>query len=359
MKTFTCSCNNITFFDNTFCQYCHTTLGFITDIGKLVPLLAVENDLWQYPENGKLYRKCQNYELQNACNWMVDAHEEEVFCLSCRLSEIIPDLSSVENVERWQRIEKAKRRLIYTLLAIGLPVVDRKHDPRNGIAFRLMQDQEYYSEFGGPSLAHQHLLTGHLEGVITLNIMEADPVQREEIRTLLRERYRTLLGHLRHESGHYYWEHLVLNSPRLDEFRRIFGDERADYDSALQNYYTTGPNPNWQDQWISAYATAHPWEDWAECWAHYLHMIDGLETANNSGFLLQTGTALPDDTHGYVISELVRTPVNELVEEWSQFSVALNEMNRSMGLDDAYPFVISAPIVEKLAFVQQVIIESV
>jgi hypothetical protein len=170
----------------------------------------------------------------------------------------------------------------------------------------------------------------------------------------MQEGYRTLLGHLRHESGHYYW-HKVVSTPKLvAEFNVLFGDQNKDYKAALEHYYSTGPAYNWQTNYISAYACAHPLEDWAESWAHYLHMIDTMETAYDFDINIRAS----DKTKQFQRIDkhyLASITAEELVNDWSALSVALNEMNRSMGLADAYPFFISNVVKEKLVFIHKVI----
>jgi hypothetical protein len=285
---------------------------------------------------------------------MVAESDSQSFCLSCRLSEIIPDLSKPGNVDRWNETEVAKRRLIYSLFWLGLPLVDKNTDPVNGLSFRLAEDNESYFEFVANPLETGPVMTGHLNGTISLNIKEADPVFREEIRTHMQERYRTLLGHLRHESGHYYWDRLIRNSNLTMEFRSLFGDEQRDYQSSLQHYYSHGPVEGWQSSWISAYASSHPWEDWAECWAHYLHIIDTLETAYDFGGEVYTSDFV---IKGQQFSKhyLSAINVNQLLNEWSKLSVMINEMNRSLGLADAYPFCMSGILIDKMAFIHKVI----
>jgi hypothetical protein len=285
---------------------------------------------------------------------MVPEEDGDAFCFSCRLSEIIPDLSNPRNIKLWNRIERAKRRLLYSLLWLELPIIGKQADPRHGLAFRLMEDQGF-SEFVQVMPMQDRVITGHNSGTITLNIAEADPVSREQARTNVQERYRTLLGHFRHESGHYYWDLLLRNSPRIGEFQVLFGDERSDYDSVLQDYYARGAAPGWQTRWISAYASAHPWEDWAETWAHYLHMIDTLETAGDYGFALGEGGSRSGSLPQFSAAYLATLSIGTLVHEWSNLSVALNDLNRSMGLADAYPFVLSDIITEKLAFVHDTV----
>ena len=205
---------------------------------------------------------------------MVRADEEETLCRSCRLNRTIPDLTNPDNCEWWRKIENAKRRLVSQLLNLGLPVMSKvTEDPERGVMFDFLRSPEK-----GPQV-----LTGHANGLITLNVEEADDSIREKIRHLMREPYRTLLGHFRHEIGHYYWDRLVADTPWLEKFRALFGDERQDYAAALKRNYKEGPPANWPEEHISSYASVHPWEDWAECWAHYLHVVDSLDTALRFG----------------------------------------------------------------------------
>jgi len=321
-------------------------------------LLKLDEERWQatVSANKEIYRKCQNYTLNHACNWMVPETDKNHFCLSCRLSEIIPDLTKPENFDRWRRVESAKRRLIYSLFWLDLPLFDKSGDPQNGLSFQLAEDNEHYSEFVTIPSDSGQIKTGHINGTITINIAEADAVFREEIRVRMQERYRTLLGHLRHESGHYYWDLLISKTDYLlEEFRNLFGNEQSDYQAALHQHYINGPVANWQSGWVSAYASAHPWEDWAECWAHYLHMIDTLETAYDFGGEMYTSDYV---IHGQQFSKayLLSVSFDQLMDEWIKLSIMLNEMNRSLGLDDAYPFYMSDLLKEKMAFVHKVIV---
>lgn len=355
MKSSECQCGNRIYFENSQCVNCHSELGFLADEGVLSSITSVDDNHWQATFNQNTYRKCENYINQTSCNWMIPESETQVYCLSCRLSEIIPDLSKPENVDRWNRIERAKRRLIYSLFWLGLPLVDKTSDPENGLLFQLMEDEEHYSEFAAVPTITSKVVTGHQNGTITLNIEEADSVLREEIKTRMQERYRTLLGHLRHESGHYYWDILVKNSGLINEFRELFGDEREDYSAALQRYYNEGPKVNWQSQWVSAYASSHPWEDWAECWAHYLHMTDTMETAYDfSGEVYLPETKI---TGQQFSKQFLKTmSINQLVDEWFNLSIFINEMTRSLGLPDAYPFLLSDVLINKMDFIHKVIV---
>lgn len=356
MKTFTCQCGNKLHFENSQCLACGRVLGYLPDKQQLSALEPAQGEVWQSMVNNQLYRKCDNYTRHNICNWLVPVEDSNIYCESCRLNHIIPNLSESENLTLWYRIEVAKRRLLYTLYNLGLPVVGRAVDSQHGLAFEFLADRTNDDEFSNQVTSEQSVITGHRAGMITINIREAEDSSREEIREKMKERYRTLLGHFRHEIGHYYWERLINNTPRLNEFRQLFGDERMDYQQALGNYYQAGPPAGWQLSWISAYASSHPWEDWAETWAHYLHMVDALETAQDYGFSIHGQdvsalTASAQTTQGYLARDLFET----LLVDWGRLSVALNALNRSMGLADAYPFVISSNIQDKLRFIHKLI----
>ena len=358
MKTFTCHCGNKLHFENSQCLACGRELGYLPDQQQLSALEPSQDEVWQALLNNQLYRKCDNYTRHDICNWLVPVEDNNIYCKSCRLNHIIPNLSQPENLTLWYRIEVAKRRLLYTLYNLGLSVIGRDVDPQHGLAFEFLADPANDDEFSNQVTSDQSVVTGHRAGMITINIREAEDSAREEIREKMKERYRTLLGHFRHEVGHYYWERLINKTPRLDEFRQLFGDERMDYQQALGNYYHAGPPAGWELNWISAYASSHPWEDWAETWAHYLHMVDALETAQDFGFSIQGQdvsalTAEVQATQGYLTRDLFET----LLQDWGRLSVALNALNRSMGLPDAYPFVISPNIQDKLRFVHKLIID--
>jgi hypothetical protein len=350
LKTFRCTCGNSLYFENSRCLACGRPLGYVPDDRQISALEPEADGLWRALANGRRYRQCRNYHQYQVCNWMVPEAESENFCISCRLNHVIPNLSEAENLSLWFRIEAAKRRLLYGLTTLGLPITGRRHDPHHGLAFQFLANVTDNGEFDN-DISQQHVLTGHLRGMITINILEARSSAREEMREKMNERYRTLLGHFRHESGHFYWQRLVQsNRDWLARFRALFGDERGDYQAVMQRYYAQGPLADWQANYISAYASSHPWEDWAETWAHYLHMIDTLETAVDYGF---SATA-PHVTQPW------QTPASfdELVAEWGRLSVALNALNRSMGVADAYPFSITPGVADKLCFVHELVAQS-
>jgi hypothetical protein len=289
-------------------------------------------------------RMCGNHTDHGACNWAVPESDTHRFCRACRVNEIIPNLSQPGAKDKWIAIEQAKRRLVYQLLVLGLPFDPRSEMPR-GVSFAFKQDIP----------GQEKVLIGQEEGLITINIAEADSPFREKTRLSLGESYRTVLGHFRHEIGHYYCERLVLDSPFVEQFRELFGDERASYDDALAVHYRDGAPKDWPTKYVSAYATMHPHEDWAECWAHYLHMIDTLETARSFGLTMRSNVASGEYGIRAATRRLEFDSFEQLSRAWVPITIALNSLNRSMGLRDLYPFVLPELALKKIAFVHDVI----
>jgi len=348
LQTHPCVCGNRLHFENNHCLQCGRLAGYLPDAGHMAGLDPAGDGAWRSVELGRDYRRCANDRDYQVCNWLVPVDDGHAYCASCRLNHIIPNLTEPRNLTRWYRVEVAKRRLLFTLARLDLPIVGRDEDPAHGLAFRFLADEDTYDEFSDSADGHRTVMTGHSSGVITINIAEAEDSERERVREQMNEGYRTLLGHFRHESGHYYWERLI--GERADEltvFREHFGDEREDYAAALERYYREGPLPGWQSSWISAYASSHPLEDWAECWAHYLHVVDTLETARDMGLLPPAGATQPgaDGLDDY----------DRLINDWAELSMSLNALNRSMGLGDAYPFCLSPGVRTKLRFVHELI----
>jgi hypothetical protein len=345
MKLFSCQgCGNLLYFENVRCENCGRALGYLPDITEISALEAKPEGGWTaLAAQGVGYKFCQNNEA-GVCNWMVPVEAGEDFCAACRHNRTIPDLSPDGNQQLWVKLEMAKHRLFYSLLRLDLPLENRKDDPAHGLAFDFLQD---------PPESHAHgVMTGHDNGLITLAVREADDAVREKVRGEMGEPYRTLLGHFRHESGHYFWDRLVAKEQGwLDAFRGLFGDDRLDYDQALQKHYNDGPPPNWQNDYVSMYATTHPWEDFAETWAHYLHIVDTLETAGAFGLKVK-----PRRARGALAAEISFDPyqasrMDTLIDAWLPVEFATNSLNRSMGLTDLYPFVLSPKVMEKLGFI--------
>lgn len=325
MKRFTCAnCGNEVHFENTACVACGAALAYDPAADRML----------SHPERGQL-RLCANVQAAS-CNWL--AEDGARTCLSCARTRTIPDQTVEGNAQRWARLELAKRHLFRSLLRLGLQFPAKAEDERRGLAF------DFLAAVSGP------VTTGHAGGVITIDVAEADDAERASRRENLGERYRTLLGHMRHEIAHYFWERLVEDPGLQDDFRQVFGDERENYPAALERHYAGGPPAGWQDGFVSAYATAHPWEDFAESWAHYLHIVDGLETARAYGIAPTIspagGSAATIEADPYGAAGF-----DTLMADFVPLTVAMNAINRSLGQPDFYPFVLSQPAIAKLGFV--------
>jgi hypothetical protein len=351
MKLFECQhCGQLLYFENTRCERCGRVLGYLPDRASLTALTAKDGQRWHSsaaPE--QTFRFCANA-AHDACNWLVPADGAQRFCRACQLNRMIPHLETPGNLLLWQRLEAAKHRLVYGLLRFGLPLASRAADPQAGLAFDFLADS------GAAFRENAQAMTGHSQGLITINVAEADDAERERHRQDMAEPYRTLLGHFRHEIGHYYWERLVRGGAWLEPFRALFGDERQDYGARLEQHYAVGPRPDWSQRFVSAYAGMHPWEDWAETWAHYLHIVDTLETATAFGLRVQPGAgrdaalAMTADFDSYGEDDFAT-----LIQAWLPLTYALNSLNQSMGQAAFYPFVLVPPVMEKLGFIHDVI----
>jgi hypothetical protein len=350
VKLFTCTaCQQVVFFENTKCMRCGHALAWLPDRGVVSALEGKEGVFTAMSPvaKGARYRLCRNYSDQAVCNWAVPAESDDVYCRACAFNEVIPNLADATAREAWGRLERAKRRLLYTLMALGLPLDARAAGHERGLGFAFKQDQ-----------GAEKVFTGHHDGLITINIAEADDPFREKMRLQMGEAYRTVLGHFRHEIGHYYWFRLVEGGPRVKAARQLFGDERADYQAALKRHYEAGAPADWPNRCVSAYASMHPYEDFAETWAHYLHMVETLETARSYGLALRPAAV------GGAARAVVRArrldfdDFDDLMTAWVPLTLALNSLNRAMGMADLYPFVLSEPAIAKLRFVHDTIEEA-
>ncbi len=293
---------------------------------------------------------CANRE-RIACNWLCDTRYNASLCQSCLHTVKIPNLSTAEGLKRWRRLERAKRRLFYSLIKFNLALSNHRDVAPGALRFALIGDR---MKSDG---THVRVMTGHKNGLITINIAEADDAIREATRQAMGEPYRTLVGHFRHEVGHYYWDRLVDRPGVIDRFRECFGDERTKYSDSLKSYYRDGPPKGWNASYVSAYATAHPWEDFAETWAHHFHMVAGLETAYSYGINPQPmhDGALP---RLQLIDPYHETNYDELISHWRPITMAMNAMNRSMGNRDFYPFKLTDQITRKLRFVHDLVVDN-
>jgi hypothetical protein len=343
MKLFKCQhCGQLLYFENTVCERCSHKLGYLAEMNAL-SALEPEGDAWRVlAQPSRPHRFCANA-AHDACNWLIPAIATDTFCLACRHNRTVPDLSQTQNLLSWRKLEAAKHRLFYTLLCLRLPIETRAENPE-GLAFDFLADQ--------PAQIGPKVMTGHDNGLITIALAEADDAEREKRRTSMGEPYRTLLGHFRHEVGHYYWDRLVRDDGRLDACRAVFGDDSQDYDQALQRHYAQGAPATWQESFISAYPTVHPWEDFAETWAHYLHIVDTLEMAGSFGVHVEPKL----DTGGELEASVDFDPnkagdVQQLLDAWLPLTFALNSLNRCMGQPDLYPFVLAPSVIVKLSFI--------
>ncbi len=326
VKAYRCRvCDHDLYFENSACVSCGSALGYSRDERAIVP---VDAEGRYVDATGRAWHRCANHRLAG-CTWL--AAEPGGWCASCALTRTRPRDDDAVGLAEYRVAEEAKRHLVAELDALGLTVVGKDVDPVDGLAFDLL------------SSVAQDVTIGHADGVITIDLAESDDAHREQVRARLDEPYRTMLGHFRHEIGHYYEWQLVRGEERQARCRELFGDESADYQAAIDRHYADGPPDDWSASYLSTYATMHPFEDFAETWAHFLHICDTVDTASEQGL----------STVGPVASF---TSFRDLVVGvWVPLSVALNQINRSMGKDDLYPFVIPEPVLDKLEFVAELV----
>lgn len=366
MRLYDCSyCGQPVHFDNRSCINCGHQLAFVPELLSMHALEQEPDGTWSLfagPNGSKhgqkvgqegqqgqrrTVRLCANTAL-DICNWTVLDGDQQPFCPACRHNRLVPDASTEEGLNQWRRISQAQRHLFYSLLRFNLPHTNRDEDPQGGLVFDFLIDKVQPDGTVVPAM------TGHESGLIAIRAAEADDVTREKVRVSMNEPYRTMLGHFRHETGHYIWDKLVRDGGRLEAFRAAFGDERQDYAEALRRNYEQGPPADWAQSFISVYASSHPWEDFAECFAHYLHIVDALETARAFGMSVEPRR------HEDLAAEVAFKPyqaesAEQLVSAWVPFSMALNSVHRSMGGSDLYPFVLTPTVVAKLEFIHRMI----
>jgi len=341
MKIFQCdNCQYVLFFENSYCDNCDHLCGYHDKSQKMLTFDPKPSTLIS-DAKGLPYKYCKNKDY-DVCNWLLPADDAEDFCTACQLNRIIPNLSEEKNLYKWHKLEIAKHRLIYQLQRLQLPLIS-KQKVSNGMAFDFVQKHE-----------KSQLMTGHAYGIITILLREADTVFLEQTRKQLLEPYRTLIGHLRHEVGHYFWDLIISNEEdRLTHFREIFGDEREDYSLSLKEYYRDGASVDWQQTYISKYASAHPWEDWAETWAHYLHIMDMVETAYYFGISAQPKISKQSMNLKVSFDPYKVMEFDSILQTCVPLSFAVNSINRAMGVPDVYPFVVSKTVAEKMKYIHQ------
>ena len=349
MKLFSCpSCSQVVFFDNVLCERCNHALGY-EPVGNEMIALEADEGIWVSAgthADGASWKYCENYN-DGVCNWLIPGESGDHLCQACRHNLVVPDTNDTEKMALWQKMENAKHRMIYTAMRLKLPLQTRDEIPE-GLGFEFLSNDP---------ASTQKVMTGHDLGLVTIALAEADDAEREMRRTSMGEPYRTLLGHFRHEVGHWYWDRLVRDGGALEECRAIFGDDSRDYGEALQAHYDNGPRPGWQQEYVSSYAGAHPWEDFAETWAHYFHIVATLETGHSWGVSIDPeieDQGLLTTTIDFDVFDDATT-IRQIAKAWLALSAALNSFSRSMGHQDTYPFVISATVIAKLGFIHDLV----
>lgn len=345
MKIFECGhCNQAVFFENHSCGNCGHLIGFRDKDRTILTFQSTDGVMISDREKIE-YKYCKNKEY-NVCNWLIEIGSPQDYCSACQLNRTIPNLSDKDNFEKWRQLETAKHRLVYQLQKIGLPLPSKLSN-ENGLCFDFVAQQD-----------NLNLMTGHAGGVITILLKEADSVLREQMRKQFSEPYRTLIGHLRHEVGHYFWDRLIITDPKaLKEFRSIFGNEQSNYSIALENYYKIGTQTNWQKSFISKYATSHPWEDWAETWAHYLHIMDMVETAYFFGMKVKPIGKKKKMKAKASFDPYTIDDFEVIIKTCVPLSFAVNSINRAMGIQDVYPFVITDTVITKMKFIHHLLLQ--
>ena len=350
MRAFACPvCRGFVPFEALHCPSCAVGVGLHL---RSHSMLAVNEGTAEV--DGQVWVRCTQHEPLG-CNWLVPTEYEAAArgrCLADSLIRREPDLDDTIAREKLVTTAGALRRLVYQLVDIGLPV-DPYWRRDGGLAFDLLSS---YS-------TGEKILIGHANGVITIDLVESLDAYRESLRVRLGEPYRTMLGHFRHEAGHYYQNILVETGPGaqkyLDRCRELFGDERASYSDALDRHYKFGAPAQWQDTFISEYATMHPWEDFAECFAHYLHITDTLDTTREAGMVLHADRvrfAGPRDIAP--LESYCAGPIEHLLFDWRWISLFFNRVNMAMGKNPLYPFDITQPVADKLGFVHAVVADA-
>ena len=344
MIAFSCPrCRGFVTFEAMKCRWCKADYALHPPSETMVSVTDAEAAI---EVDGRIWRCCANRHW--LCNWLVTEDAGTAHCLSCALVRRRPDPDDTIAMEKLAEARTNLRRLVFQLTDLGLPITPH-YEREGGLAFDLLSS---YSD-------NEKIMIGHANGVVTIDLVETLDDYRERLRVVLGEPYRTMLGHFRHEVGHYYQNVLVESGPLIDECREIFGDERASYSDAIDRHYRLGAPEDWREHYISEYATMHPWEDFAECFAHYLHISDTLQTTASGDVVWHANPA-----RGYPLEDIVplvdyRTESAErMLWDWGRAATFFNLINRSMGKTDLYPFELNAAVFTKLSFVHRVVVHA-
>lgn len=361
MRIFGCSCGNTLYFDNTQCLSCGSELGFCPVCYMLVPLRGDATTGYHCGNAacGAILKKCLNYTVENVCNRCIQiptfGNLGELHCTCCRYNVVIPDLSKPGNREKWRRIESAKRRMFYHLDLLGLPYGKASDGVTPSLAFEFKESLVHATlpivQNSGRILDEgERVLTGYLNGTITINICEADNDERERLRMQLGEPHRSLIGHFRHEIAHYFWDKLI-NGQREASFKAVFGDHNNPaYGDALKRYYEQGPPFDWRANYSSAYASMHPWEDFAETFTAYLEMVAAFDATQSMGL---GDTWMPK----VFTQDFAKRDFSEIIAAYARLGTMMNELNRTMGFRDMLARSLSNAVEHKLHYVHQLVLE--
>ena len=335
MRIFHCNrCGGTVAFAASQCPTCDAPLGYVDGertIRVLTP--APESGSYHLDGDGRSVWRCLNAAW--GCNWVVPAGSANSWCRACQLTRGRPDESRPDAVEAWMAAEGAKRRLVHQLDELGLPIDIRSASVPDGLAFDLV----YLPGTGG--------ITGHLDGIVTLDLAETEEHHRDDLRRRLGEPFRTVIGHLRHEIGHHYWNRLIGQSNELGGFRRLFGDDRVDYADAIGQHYSTVTGDWDSARFVTAYAASHPLEDWAETFAHYLHIVDAVDTA-------VAHDLIPPGRTGLLVADAIGTlEFADVLDAWRPVNDAFNAIAEALGAPAVYPFQPMGAVVDKLTFVHR------
>ncbi|MET0672412.1 MAG: putative zinc-binding metallopeptidase [Microbacterium pygmaeum] len=330
-------CRHFLYLKRLTCPNCDAELGFHMLSRQFY---GIRNNRTQIGEH--VWYTCSNRDWE--CNWLVREDAPAGRCFSCRLTRTRPPSDDTVALSKLASVEESKRRLILQLGALGLPIVGWDvHE--GGLGFDLLSSL---------SLGHP-VMIGHANGIITIDLAESLDDRREALRVRLGEVYRTILGHLRHEVGHYYQNVLLTDDAAWARSRELFGDERSSYKDAIARHYRYGAPDDWRESFISEYATMHPWEDFAETFAHYLHITGTLQTAAAVGMKLDATVTSMRDTDVVPLESYQDEPVQQLLSDWEWMSQSFNRINRSMGFGDLYPFEMVPAVRTKLGFMHDLV----
>jgi hypothetical protein len=334
LKRGKCKCNRWLFFGNTACLGCDRSVGRCCACRAMASFSpASTSELFSCDNCHAEVQPCANRNL-GICNCFANQTDStgNVLCTYCEFTRVVPPHDSPDKFSRWRELESAKRRLLIQLSGLEFPPFASKFVPTCPLVFEFKEDTVL------PDGSIEAVFTGHENGVITINAHEADSVRREQSRVAFNEPQRTLIGHMRHEYGHFLDLCCIQGDLLRAKYVELFGDPATvDYAEAKTRYYAQGPTGNWPESYVSAYASMHPWEDFAETVNVYLDLMALAETARD-----QLGSNIDTSANG-----CVATFISELLD----LAITVSEFNFDMGLNALLPERFNDEVVCKLSYV--------